>query len=111
MLFIKVSCRSRSESSKEKLNEHGLTAEFIAPKLWEDSRNIDGGGGVSGHGLAGQYGDMEPAELAASLKEIGVSACRMHLPLDVILDSSNKCYQYAKTFGCDEGVNYMLTAG
>lgn len=28
---------------KAKLEEHGLTAEFVAPRLWEDSRTIDGG--------------------------------------------------------------------
>lgn len=27
---------------KKKLDNHGLTAEFIAPRLWEDSRTIDG---------------------------------------------------------------------
>ncbi|HPS54291.1 MAG TPA: TIM barrel protein [Sedimentisphaerales bacterium] len=28
---------------KAKLDEHGLTAEFVAPRLWEDTRTIDGG--------------------------------------------------------------------
>ena len=28
---------------KAKLDEHGLTAEFVAPRLWEDPRTIDGG--------------------------------------------------------------------
>ncbi len=28
---------------KNKLNNHGLTAEFVAPRLWEDLRTIDGG--------------------------------------------------------------------
>jgi xylose isomerase len=27
----------------EQLKEHGLAAEFVAPRLWEDSRTIDGG--------------------------------------------------------------------
>ena len=26
-----------------KLDEHGLTAEFVAPRLWEDPRTVDGG--------------------------------------------------------------------
>lgn len=28
---------------KKKLEEHGLTPEFVAPRLWEDPRTIDGG--------------------------------------------------------------------
>lgn len=28
---------------RKKLDEHGLTAEFVAPRLWEDPRTIDGG--------------------------------------------------------------------
>jgi len=32
-----------AESVRKKLEEHGLTAEFVAPRLWEDPRGIDGG--------------------------------------------------------------------
>ena len=32
-----------AEALKAKLDEHGLTAEFVAPRLWEDPRTIDGG--------------------------------------------------------------------
>jgi len=28
---------------KAKLDEHGLVSEFVAPRLWEDARTIDGG--------------------------------------------------------------------
>ena len=28
---------------RKKLDKHGLTAEFVAPRLWEDPRTIDGG--------------------------------------------------------------------
>jgi len=28
---------------KAKLDDHGLTAEFVAPRLWEDPRTVDGG--------------------------------------------------------------------
>ena len=56
--------------------------------------------GYQGMEFAGMYGDMEPAELAAFLKEIGVSACGMHVSLDAILNSGDKCYQYAKALGC-----------
>jgi xylose isomerase len=32
----------QAEAVKAKLDEHGLTAEFVAPRLWEDARTIDG---------------------------------------------------------------------
>ena len=32
-----------AEAVKRALDEHGLTAEFVAPRLWEDARTIDGG--------------------------------------------------------------------
>ncbi len=32
-----------AEAVKGKLDEHGLIAEFVAPRLWEDPRTIDGG--------------------------------------------------------------------
>jgi len=32
-----------AESVKSRLDEHGLSAEFVAPRLWEDDRTIDGG--------------------------------------------------------------------
>ena len=34
---------SKAKDLKKKLEEHGLVAEFIAPRLWEDHRTIDGG--------------------------------------------------------------------
>ena len=30
-------------AAKRRLDEHGLVAEFVAPRLWEDPRTIDGG--------------------------------------------------------------------
>ena len=33
---------TQAEAVKAKLDEHGLTAEFVAPRLWEDARTIDG---------------------------------------------------------------------
>lgn len=62
--------------------------------------------GYQGMEFAGMYGDMEPVELAAFLKEIGVSACGMHLPLESILDENNKCYEYAEALGC----RYLITS-
>jgi xylose isomerase len=32
----------QAEALRGKLEDHGLTAEFIAPRLWEDPRTIDG---------------------------------------------------------------------
>ncbi len=32
-----------AEAVKAKLDDHGLVAEFVAPRLWEDARTIDGG--------------------------------------------------------------------
>jgi len=34
---------SEAAAVKKKLDDHGLRAEFVAPRLWEDPRTIDGG--------------------------------------------------------------------
>jgi len=34
---------SKATEIKKALDGHGLTAEFVAPRLWEDERTIDGG--------------------------------------------------------------------
>ena len=33
----------KAKDVKGILDDHGLTAEFVAPRLWEDARTIDGG--------------------------------------------------------------------
>lgn len=33
---------AEAQAVKRKLDEHGLAAEFVAPRLWEDPRTIDG---------------------------------------------------------------------
>jgi len=33
----------KAKAIKKQLDEHGLKAEFVAPRLWEDPRTIDGG--------------------------------------------------------------------
>jgi xylose isomerase len=33
----------KAKDLKKVLDDHGLTAEFVAPRLWEDARTIDGG--------------------------------------------------------------------
>jgi len=35
--------RKKALTLKKQLDKHGLAAEFVAPRLWEDSRTIDGG--------------------------------------------------------------------
>jgi xylose isomerase len=34
---------NKAKVVKKLLDDHGLTAEFVAPRLWEDERTIDGG--------------------------------------------------------------------
>ena len=34
---------NKAKDLKKVLDDHGLTAEFVAPRLWEDNRTIDGG--------------------------------------------------------------------
>ena len=34
---------NKATDLKKVLDDHGLTAEFVAPRLWEDDRTIDGG--------------------------------------------------------------------
>ncbi len=34
---------NKTKDLKKLLDDHGLTAEFVAPRLWEDERTIDGG--------------------------------------------------------------------
>lgn len=34
---------AEASAVKKKLDEHGLKAEFVAPRLWEDPRTVDGG--------------------------------------------------------------------
>jgi xylose isomerase len=46
-----------AQKVKKQLDKHGLTAEFVAPRLWEDQRTIDGG-----------YTSNDPAERAYALE-------------------------------------------
>ena len=34
---------NKAKDLKKVLDDHGLAAEFVAPRLWEDERTIDGG--------------------------------------------------------------------
>jgi xylose isomerase len=35
--------QAKAKTMKKLLDDHGLVAEFVAPRLWEDARTIDGG--------------------------------------------------------------------
>ncbi|MBN1555220.1 MAG: TIM barrel protein [Phycisphaerae bacterium] len=67
---------------KKKLDEHGLKAEFVAPRLWEDPRTIDGG-----------YTSNDPA-------------CRQYA-----IDRSLRCIDIAKALGTDLIVFWLAREG
>lgn len=52
--------------------------------------------GFEGAEFAGNYGGMEPAELAAFCKEIGLKACGTHIGINELGDPANKAYEYAR---------------
>jgi sugar phosphate isomerase/epimerase len=56
--------------------------------------------GYKGVEFAGQYGNMEPAELAAFLKEAGLKCCGQHSGINEICDPASKLYAYAKALKC-----------
>jgi len=55
--------------------------------------------GYKGVEFAGQYGNMEPAELAVFLKELKLKVCGCHTGLQEITDPASKSYAYAKATG------------
>jgi sugar phosphate isomerase/epimerase len=63
--------------------------------------------GFKGVEFAGIYGDMEPADLAAFLKEIGLKCCGQHVGTDSIINPESKAYAYAKALKCP----YLTTSG
>jgi len=63
--------------------------------------------GYKGVEFAGIYGDMEPAELAAFLKETGLACCGQHVGGADIATAGSKPYAYAKALGCP----YLTTSG
>ncbi len=56
--------------------------------------------GCDGVEFAFNYGNMEPDELAAYMKEIGLHTCGMHIGAQSFDDPNNKNYAYAKALGC-----------
>jgi len=73
---------SEAELVKKKLDDHGLVAEFVAPRLWEDPRTIDGG-----------YTSNDPA-------------CRQYA-----LDRSKRTIDIAKALGTDMIVLWLAREG
>jgi xylose isomerase len=57
---------SAATAVKKKLDEHGLKAEFVAPRLWEDPRTIDGG-------YTSNYPDCRKYAIERSLRTIDIA--------------------------------------
>ena len=51
--------------------------------------------GFEGVEFAWRYGGMEPDELAAFLKSVGMVCCGMHVQLGELLDAGHSVYEYA----------------
>jgi xylose isomerase len=73
---------SEAKAVKAKLDEHGLTPEFVAPRLWEDPRTVDGG-----------YTANDPA-------------CR-----EYALERSKRCIDIAKALGTKNIVLWLAREG
>ncbi len=56
--------------------------------------------GCDGAEFAFNFGGMEPDELAAFTKEIGLKTCGMHVSANDFDDPNNKVFDYAKALGC-----------
>lgn len=55
--------------------------------------------GCDGAEFAFYFGDMEPAELGAFTKEIGLKACGMHVSAGDFADPHTKTFDYARALG------------
>jgi len=73
---------AEASALKKKLDDHGLIAEFVAPRLWEDPRTIDGG-----------YTSNDPA-------------CRQYA-----LDRSKRAVDIANALGTDMIVLWLAREG
>lgn len=62
--------------------------------------------GYQGVEFAGNYGKMQPEELAAFLKETGLECCGLHTSLAEIGNAASKSYAYAKALQC----SYLTTS-
>ena len=75
-----ITCEAKAV--KDKLDTHGLTAEFVAPRLWEDPRTIDGA-----------YTSNDPA-------------CR-----EYAMERSRRCVDIAKALGTKNIVLWLAREG
>ncbi len=55
--------------------------------------------GYEGVEFAGQYGDMTPADLAAFLKDLGLTTAGLHTSLQAVADADSDTYRYAAALG------------
>ena len=56
--------------------------------------------GYDGVEAAGNYGNMEPEEFAAFLKDLRLELCGQHTGLELIQNPAGKPYAYAKALNC-----------
>ena len=56
--------------------------------------------GCDGVEFAFNFGGMEPDELAAFMKNLGLNTCGMHVRATDFDDPNNKTFDYAKALGC-----------
>jgi sugar phosphate isomerase/epimerase len=50
--------------------------------------------------MGGDLGGLEPEELAALLRSLGLAAAGLHAPTGDIIDTKSRAYAYAKALGC-----------
>lgn len=77
----------------------GIQMYTIREALWEDFRGVCrelAKLGCDGVELAFFFGNMEPNELAAFFREIGLSVCGMHVYEKELSDPNSKMWEYAK---------------
>lgn len=58
--------------------------------------------GCEGVEFAGNFGGMEPAELAAFLRETGLACCGMHSSAAELADPAGRIYDYARALGAKQ---------
>ena len=77
----------------------GIQMYTIREALWQDFRGVCreiAKLGCDGVELAFYFGEMEPAELAAFFREIGIRACGMHVKEAELYDQNSKMWEYAE---------------
>lgn len=62
--------------------------------------------GYEGVELFGNYGGMEPEQLAECMAELRLSVCGIHVPVAEIINPESNAYRYAKELNCP----YLITS-